>query len=217
MNWSGDAVPISISAVQIGTQPTGNQIGIDSGSVTVASFTFNNTLTNSVDIAPLASQTLQVNGAITNNSAYTDSFSLAVIAGANAVWTGPLNFTAKTGIGTSQITLSNAITFSEVEFDITNLTTYGRLLGAGTANVTGTINIGGTYTGGFNDSFDFTSGSFSGATLGTLPTLTGALTWDTSNFLTNGTLTVIPEPASGLLLGAGLAAVTLVRRRRSRA
>lgn len=218
-NWSGGVVPTATSAVQIGTQPTGDQIAIDTAAATtVASFTFNNTLSNIVDIAPYESETLQVNGAITNNSLFADSFSLSVIAGANAVWSGPLSFTAPTGIGTHQITLSNAITFSELEFDITDVTTYGRLLGAGTANVTGaTINIGGSYTGGINDSFDFTSGNFAGATLGTLPTLSGALAWNTSNFLTNGTLSVIPEPGSWSLLGTGLAAATLVRRRRRRA
>ncbi len=217
-NWNPGVVPGPTTAVQIGTQPTGNQIGIDTGvATTVASITFNNTLTNSVDIAPVATETLQVNGAITNNSAYTDSFSLAVFAGASAVWSGPLSFTAQAVIGTNTITLANAITFSSLAFDITNATTFGHFLGAGTATVTGaTINIGGTYTGQAGDLFHFTPGAFTGATLGTLPSLTAGLTWNTTNFTSNGTLSVqsVPEPATWALFATGLAAVAIIRSRR---
>jgi fibronectin-binding autotransporter adhesin len=45
-----------------------------------------------------------------------------------------------------------------------------------------------------------------------LPALDGGLTWDTSAFTTNGTITVIPEPAAALLGGFGL--LVLLRRRR---
>lgn len=215
-NWNPGAVPISTTAVQIGTQPTGNFVGIDTGGpTTVASFTFNNTLTAPVDVAPLATETLQVNGAITNNSTFTDSFSLGVIAGASAVWSGPLNFTSPVAIGTNTITLSNTITFSGLSFDITSASTYGRFLGAGTATVTGaTINITGAYAGVVNDTFDLTTGNFSGATLGTLPTLSGSLTWNTSAFLTTGVLTVVPEPATWALLAGSLTTVMVFRRRR---
>lgn len=217
-NWSNGIPPISTSAVQIGTQPTGDQIGIDTTGVIVASFTFNNTLTANTDVTTLTSaETLQVNGAVTNNSAFFGSFSLPVFAGASATWTGPLQFTNNVVFSTFQVSLANAITFSgtNVSFDITNASTYGRFLGAGTATVTGvTINIGGAYAGVANDTFDFTSGNFSGATLGTLPTLGGGLTWNTSSFLTNGTLTVVPEPATWALLTASLTTVMIFRRRR---
>ena len=201
-NWNS-GVPISSTAVQIGTQPTGDQIGIDTGAgVTVVSFTFNNTLVNTVDIAALRSETLQVNGAIVNNSAFTDSFSLPVRAGASAVWSGPLNFTGGVNIGGNTITLANAITFGAtktLEFDITNTNSYGRFAGAGVATVSGaTINIGGTYTGNGGDTFDFTSGNFSGATLGTLPTLSGGLSWNTNQFLISGILSVVSTASSVL-------------------
>jgi len=218
-NWS-PGVPINSSNVQIGTQPTGDQIGVDTGTTTVASFVFNNTLTAATDITTLSStDTLQINGAITNSSSFTNSFSLQVIAGATAVWTGPLAFTNIVNIGVFQITLANAITFSgpSLNFDITNATIHGRFLGAGTATVTGaTINIGGAYTGVANDTFDLTSGNFSGATLGTLPTLGGGLTWNSSNFLTNGTLTVVPEPSTWALLAGSLTTVMIFRFRRRR-
>jgi len=217
-NWNTGILPISTTAVQIGTQPTANQIGVDTGATTVASFTFNNTLTSAVDITLfLVGDTLQVNGAITNNSAYTDSFTLPVTSGASAVWSGPLKFNSQAVIGVNQITLSNAITFADsISFDITNVTTYGHFLGAGTATVTGaTINIDGAYTGVANDTFDFTTGSFSGATLGTLPTLSGGLTWNTTNFLTTGVLTVVPEPTTWALLAGSLTTVMVFHRRRS--
>lgn len=154
-------------------------------------------------------ETLAVTGAITNNSAFMAPFSLPVTAGGNAVWSGPLAFSANVSFGISQITLANAASFSgsAIEFNIVDAFTYGRFLGAGTATVTGvTLNIGSTYTGSSGDVFDLTSGNFSGATLGSLPALTGGLTWDTTNFLANGTLSVVPEPSSGMLLflGAGM-------------
>jgi len=213
-NWSA-GVPTPTSAVQIGTQPTGDQIGIETGATTVASFTFNNSLTGTVDITAFGADSLTVSGAITNNSASTASFSLATTAGATATWTGPLTFSNIVNIGTNQITLSGPIAFSGtfLNFDITNLSTYGRFLGAGTATVTSTINIGGSYTGVVGNTFDLTTGNFSGATLGTLPTLTPGLSWDTSTFLANGTLTVIPEPSTWLLIGIGLAGVIFFRRR----
>jgi hypothetical protein len=220
-NWSA-GVPTTTSAVQIGTQPTGDQIGIDTGAATtVASFTFNNTLTASVDITSFTYETLQVNGAITNNSGFTDSFSLPVYAGANETWSGPLKFTNTVTVSTYQLTLNNAVSFSgsDLYFDITNSTTYGQFVGSGTATVTGvTINIGGTYRGVQNQTFDFTTGNFFGATLGTLPTLDSGLAWDTSNFLSSGILTVIaiPEPTSLALLATGglLVTGTVLRRRR---
>ena len=218
-NWNTGVVPGAATAVQIGTQPTGNAIGIDITGVIVASFAFNNTLTAITDITTATGvETLQINGAITNNTAFTNSFSLPVFAGGSAVWTGPLNFTNIVGVSTNQITLANAITFtgSSLNFDVTNATTYGRFLGAGTATVTGvTINIGGAYTGVASDTFDFSSGNFSGATLGTLPVLGGGLTWNTTNFLTTGVLTVVPEPTTWALLAGSLTTVMIFRRRRS--
>lgn len=217
-NWSTGSIPIPTSAVQIGTQPSFDTVVVDTGATIVASFTFNNSLTASVDITTSGGgDSLQVNGAIANASSFAQSFSLPVSAGGSATWTGPIAFSNNVSIVTNQITLANAITFSgtNLNFDITNASTYGRFLGAGTATVAGvTINIGGAYTGVANDTFDFTSGNFSGASF-ILPTLSGGLTWDSSNFLTNGTLTVVvPEPTTWALFATGLAAAMVFRPRR---
>lgn len=219
-NWSS-GVPTSTSQVQIGTQPTADLIGIDTGSITntVASFTFNNTLTGPITVLPLATETLTVTGAITNNSGFTHSFQVQVDAGGNATWSGPLNFQNIVNISTRSISLSGNLTFSgpALNFDITSALVYGRFLGAGTTNVSGvTVNIGGSYSGNAGDTFDLTTSNFTGATLGTLPTLSGGLTWNTSQFLSQGILTVsaIPEPAmAASLLALGAVGFVATRRR----
>ena len=216
-NWNTGIVPGNTTAVQIGTQPTGDQIGIDTEAKTiVASFTFNSTLGNSVDITALGSGTLQVNGDIINNSAFTDSFSLLVFAGANAVWSGSLSFNAGANIGSNTITLGSgsSIAFEGLKFDINSASSYGRFQGDGTAIVNGDITFGGTYTGTLGDTFDFTAGNFSGATLGELPALSGGLSWKTDQFLTNGSVSVIPEPASVMLIALGGLIITGYRRMR---
>jgi hypothetical protein len=45
-----------------------------------------------------------------------------------------------------------------------------------------------------------------------LPTLGNGLYWDASNLYTTGTVTVVPEPASFMLVGMGALGVWLVRR-----
>ena len=219
-NWSTGAQPVSGADIQIGTtQPSYNTVIVDtSGAVTVGNFTFSGGLSSTVDVTASSVETLKVNGAITNSSSFTDIFSLPVTAGASAVWSGLLIFSNNVNIGTTQITLANPITFSgtNINFDITTMATYGRFIGAGTATVSGeTINIGSTYTGVIGDTFDLTSGNFSGATLGSLPVLTTGK-WDSSTFLTNGQLSVVPvpEPTTWALLAGSLTTVMVFRRRR---
>lgn len=226
-NWSA-GVPINSSAVQIGTQPSldvgfGSFIGLDTGNIvnTVASLTFNNTLTGSLTIYPLATETLTVTGTINNNSGFTQQFDVQVEAGGNGTWTGPLQFKNILNIGLRSVTLSDSIsvTGSNLNFDINSLSSYGRFLGSGSASVSGVIiSVAGSYVGNLGDSFDLTSSNFSGATIGSLPTLTGGLMWDTSAFLSSGLLTVttaVPEPATWATL-AGLAAMGTVACRRRR-
>ncbi|MEI8310581.1 MAG: PEP-CTERM sorting domain-containing protein [Verrucomicrobiota bacterium] len=232
-NWNTGIVPISTTNVQIGTQPTGDQIGVDTGGlVTVASFTFNNTLTNAVDIAPLGFESLQVNGAITNNSASTDSFSLAVVAGASAVWSGPLNFTASAAIGTNTITLSNAITFSGMTVDVTNAATYGKFAGAGSLQLNNTLLFNFTTAAGAG-SWDIASQTPTGTltSVGLSNSYVGALTqvtpgnWasaaqisglDWTYTASTGILTAaVPEPTTWALLAGSLTTVMIFRRRRS--
>lgn len=150
---------------------------------------------------------LTVNGSIANSSSFQDEFGLTLNAGANATYAGGsgglrfdfLNVNTKT-IGTSGSVLIGS--GGTLVFDINSLSTFGSI---GSINASGaTINVAGTYTGHAGDSFDLTSGSFTGATLGSLPTLTGGLTWNTSQFTSQGILTVVPEPSTYALLALGM-------------
>lgn len=217
-NWSA-GVPVASSAVifDSATGVTGIQ-----DNFTIASLTFQigvgeDQITNVIGGA------LTINGAITNNSPEVQTFDLTVNAGANATWDGPLAFVNIVNVGTRQITLSGSHTFSgeSLNFDITNTSIYGRFLGSGSTTYSNpvTINVGGSYSGGgvVGDTFDLTSGSFTGATIGTLPALSGGLVWNRSNFLSSGLLTVsaIPEPAVfGMFMALGAVGFAGTRRRR---
>ncbi|MBC8009881.1 MAG: PEP-CTERM sorting domain-containing protein [Burkholderiales bacterium] len=221
-NWSTGAVPTATGAVQIGTQPSGDALVIDTGATSVASFTLNSSLTGPFDIVGAgAADTFQVNGAITNNDDSRHSFLLPFSAGASATWDGPLAFKNIVNIDAFSITVADSLQFTgAINLSITSASVFGRFLGAGTADFTGaTINIGSAFSGfAANDTFDFTSGSFTGATLGTLPTLTNGLTWNTTGFLTTGILTVtsaIPEPSTwAALFGVSALGFAACRRRR---
>jgi hypothetical protein len=221
-NWS-NGVPGTTTDVIIGTSPGAELIGLDTGGgITIKSLTFNAGL-STFSFVTLGAETLTVNGSITNNTLTGVSFKFdsAVFVGAASTWTGPLQFANNVGVGVNSVTLSGSTSFNSginLNFDITNASTYGRFLGSGTATVVGaTININGAYTGVSGDTFDFTTGNFSGATLGLLPTLSGGLVWNTSNFLTQGILSVsaVPEPATyAVVLGFVALGFGAARRRR---
>jgi hypothetical protein len=226
-NWS-NGVPIATSAVVISTQPSVGFIGVDTGSTvnTISSLSINSGL-SAFSFLPLGFETLTVSGSITNNTLTNSLVTLALplIAGGSSTWTGPLAYSNSVSIGVNSITLVGSHSFSggSLSFDITNLSTFGKFVGAGTTLYSGsTINIGGAYLGNLGDTFDFTTTSFTGATLGTLPTLTLGLDWNRSNFISTGVLTVvaapIPEPATyAAMAGAAVLGFTAMRRRRSRA
>ena len=100
------------------------------------------------------------------------------------------------------------------------------MVGALTLNNKGKITV--TNFGSFSPAagdvynlFDWSSlvnNGFNSAVTGgdiNLPTLTGSLAWDTSQFLTHGLVIVTPEPSRVLLLMLGLLGFGLRRRRRS--
>ena len=222
-NWS-NGVPTSTTSVYIGTQPSSNIIQIDTEEMTntVASFTFNSTLTPNMSIAiePFGSEQLTVNGAVTNDDNSTNIFELPFIAGANALYTGGtgthagLEFTNTFTVGLNQITTSGNVDITQdLVFTLNSISNYGTI---GPVDVSGaTINIYGNYLGVAGNNFFLTSGNFSGATLGHLPTLSTGLYWVTTNFTSEGELSVAPEPPGlNLLLGGlGLLAVWMVRSR----
>jgi hypothetical protein len=217
-NWS-NGVPSSSTAVTIGTQPSGNAIVVDTGATTIGSLTISSALSApfTLTVAGL-SDALQVNGGITNNDSSTHIVDIVLTAGASATWTGPMSYTRQVDIGAFTVTLAGVNSFSNaINFNISNSVTYGRFIDSGTTAFSGTINIGGSYVGGAGDLFDFTTGNFSGASLGALPVLSNGLVWNTSNFITQGILTVsaVPEPATyAALFGVAALGFCAVRRRR---
>jgi hypothetical protein len=221
-NWSA-GVPTSTSAVTIGTTPTANLITLDTGSPsnTIASLVFSSGI-GLAEFTPNSVETLTVTGNIVNQGTSQQKLSVALTAGGTATWTGPIQFANIVSLGTNAVSTSGALQFTGpiLNFDITNATTFGRFSGTGTYSFSDTIiNFGGAYTGVSGNSFDFSNGSFSGATLGALPTLTAGLSWNTSQFTSLGILSVtgiaIPEPSTAAALGAlGVLGFAAMRRRR---
>ncbi len=218
-NWTNLSPSSSSGAVfNTATGETGYSVDF-----TIASLTFNSGVGVGDKITGLAGATLTVNGAITNNTSNLQILNTVVNAGANSTWTGPIQYSNIVNIGVRQITLAGAHTFSgaNINFDITNLSTYGKFLGSFTSSITNvtSININsGSYVFSAGDTFDFTTSSFGTAKMGTLPTLTGGMTWNTSNFISSGVLTVvaaIPEPSTyATLFGAVAIGFSVWRKRR---
>lgn len=76
-----------------------------------------------------------------------------------------------------------------------------------------TLSLLGGYSPAWGDSFDFLDTTIAGSAPSmNLPSLSGGMTWDQSQFMSNGVLTVIPEPTTSVI--AMLAALGLLYRRR---
>jgi hypothetical protein len=227
-NWT-DGVPTNTTAV-IFADPI-SVVGVDTGgSTTVASITVD-TGTSAFQITQLVGESLVVNGNFINNSTNAVDVSIDYTVGASATLDGPIDFNSLLTLGTRTASLLGTIDVGLVTLQLNNATGtgYGRFsLGSGsTLTFTGGLNsvsfaASSTYTGVLNDTFTLvgnSGGSIVGLTasifdVSTLPTLSGFLTWDTSNLAT-GTLSVVPEPSTWLLLTAGLTSVIVFRRRRS--
>lgn len=111
-----------------------------------------------------------------------------------------------------------------MEINSTNAGDYDRLVVGGAMTRAGTLmitNIGSWSFAVSNrfDLFDYASWS-GGFSVTNLPTLDGGLKWDFTDFESQGVLTValalpIPEPSPFLAMGAGLALLAVLRRRRA--
>jgi hypothetical protein len=234
-NWSSGSVPTGITDVSISSTPALNNaspdfvgqrvIALTNNDInSIQSINFTNALTGSVSIVGAAAESLAIGGNISNTSAFSQTFALPVEVSANSTVSGSLNFSNQFSTGIKTVTLASGanVTFSNViVFTINSVSSFGKFSGSGfTSNMTGaTINISGTsFTGSLGNSFDFTTGNFTNATLGTLPTLTAGLAWNTSQFISSGILTVvsaIPEPSTyAALLGVLVLGLAASRKRR---
>jgi len=120
-------------------------------------------------------------------------------AGNNAAYT--VNFLASGGV----LQVMTGSGFSASFGQIFNLLDWSSLSGGNITPNFGSFDVGANFRDGSGDDLD----AFD------LPTLTGGLLWDVSQFTTSGIIVVVPEPSRALFLLLGLA-VGLLRRFRLR-
>ena len=138
----------------------------------------------------------------------------------NVVGSTTVNGTLAPGNSIGTLNFSSTLTLGGTSaFEISKS---GFTLASDLAAVSGALTLGGTLNVtvsgdalAMGDTFDlFNAPTFSGTfTTLNLPALDIGLEWDATNLGTDGTLTVVPEPGSAVLLLAGLG--MLIRRRRS--
>jgi len=147
----------------------------------------------------------------------TDSDSLLVIGNSPGTMTVTGNYTLNGGNIDMELLVDPATGVKGTDWDLLDVT------GTAAFNRDGQIALDlGTYAAQLNDSWDIVDAAAittDYATIGDLFDVTNAalgtdLTWDFSQFTTDGTVTVTPEPATMTLLGIGLAGAALLRRRR---
>ncbi|NUN93082.1 MAG: PEP-CTERM sorting domain-containing protein [Verrucomicrobiae bacterium] len=165
------------------------------------------------------------------NASYFRSTNFSIGTGGTLLGSGTIESFVVTNAGTirpghspGMLEFSSNLTLTSgsllvLEIAGTNAGAYDRLLVDGVLSAGGTLavtNLGWTFAAG--DAFDLLdfaafSGNFDTMSL---PTLSGGLLWDTSLFGTQGVLSVIPvpEPTALMAMGAGLAFLLFLRRRR---
>jgi len=217
-NWTA-GIPTSTDDVVFSTVPSGI-VEITGGEANAGSITVNDA-TGGLSINSSASA-LNLYGAFTNNDTVNVNVQSTVNLMADLTLSGSsaaVYFSGITKPNLHTISLGGGINFqTDITFSIASALSYGHfVLQAGSVvditGVTGILFSPSAYTGVLNDSFtlfDSTLGTINGMSeividSGTLPTLSGGLSWNLSNFTTNGTISVVPEPSSFalLLLGAG--------------
>ncbi len=148
LNWSS-GVPDNTQngAPAIGTQPTGNLVGLDTGVELneIYSLAFNATLSNSVEILPAGIEQLVIDTSVTNSSTKSMKFSLPVStsstdsATVNYITGGGLIFNNALTLGTHSINVSGIGgivlgTLAPTTIGVGSTTLYGGFSGSGTVN-----------------------------------------------------------------------------------
>ena len=212
---------MSLTKVGAGTQ-TLNGANTYSGTTTISGGTLALGSTGSI-----ASSTIIVGASTTFDTSAAGTWTLGsgrTLQGTGTV-VGNVGIDGQLRPGTSPGALSFAGDLglnvnSETFIELGGLTAgdFDQLLVSGQLTANGVIHVSfiNSFTAAANDSFQIaTFGSFAGSSYTfdfTNAVLDSGLVWDTSSFSTNGTIVAVPEPGVPLL--AGMAALTLVFRRR---
>ncbi len=218
-----------------------SEVKVESGSVT---FTGNNTYSGSTNVTGgtllligggtigggnvtvAAGATLDISGI--SDSTYTLDSTQALTVG------GTINATGKTlatdgsvnpGASPGLMTVEGSLSLlddSDITFEVDGLNrgvTYDGVDVSGLLTLDGKVFVTGSHIYDLNDTIDLfyfgtiDASGFLPADL-ILPTLGSGLYWDTSNFLIDGTLTVVPEPSTCALIALGGIALLAARRKR---
>ena len=164
--------------------------------------------------------TLVIDGDLTANAVYVGNGANTgnILTGSGTI-TGDVTNEGIIAPGNSPGTLSvdgNVGGNGDYLMEIASAGSYDQLAVTGAMDFDGSVidvNLLGGYTPGIGDTFTLFSGTLSGTYSFDFADAGGAAAWDTSNFLTTGAITSIPEPATMSLLGAGAIGL-LVRRKR---
>jgi len=226
-NWTG-GVPDSAANVILPDVPSG-QLQI-AGSDAAAGSLLVQAGSSAFTIGSAAAETLDLYGNFTNESVGTISVA-AYVSLKNSVMLsgtgGLLDFSLTTDAALTHTTLVGTLALGgTLRLGLDSVASYGNftLSPGSSVDLTFLTTLAfspSSYTGVLNDTFqifDVSAGSWTGASAfaidtNSLPTLTGGLTWNSSNFETNGSISVVPEPGTAsLFLLAGAACWILSRR-----
>lgn len=236
-NWSA-GVPGTTSAVIVGVQPTGNILGVDTGSPAnqVGSLTFGSSLTGAFTLTNFGIERLAINSGLTNASSFTLQLALPITlaspqniaTGGGLVFSSGLTLSAVVNVsGAGFLTLGSG---TQTVLTIGS-TSYGRFSGNGLLAYTGSNLVfdfsqavtganswdvvDGSNTGGAFAGVSFAGSLYNGALTQTSPGVwqgtVGGGTWTYTE--ASGVLSVVPEPASAALLLVGAVGVACRRRR----
>jgi len=230
-NWDSTLTPtVADDLVFTNLVDPGGLIGFSGSDNFSKSLTFNAGFAANTLTVDTGSPNLQLNGNLSNNSVNAVAFEITVSSWtAGQTWSGNLNFKSAVNLFRSDTLAGRSVTLdtgtinfsgtANVNFSVTGAAAYSSLAvtGNGTVNYSGaTLNFNsGSYTAMAGNVFDFTTGSFTGASIGSLPSIDSGATWDSSQLLSNGILTAVavPEPTTWVLMGLSLPVLVVVRRR----
>jgi hypothetical protein len=193
----------------------GNAIDLEAGNDTMIVGSGNSTIVgnisggtgvNTMTVQAGAGGTFTYSGTISNFSSVT-------------VESGSVNVANKMSV-VGSLFLDDEAQFA---FDVSGLdrgVSYDALDVSGLFTLQGDVIVTSSYVFALNDTLnliDFGSIDASGFNMSNLilPTLGEGLSWNTSSFTTDGSVSVVPEPSTGLLIFGGSALLALMRRRRT--